>query len=90
MTQVKVLQIKVKPQARVSQLVPAAQGPWLAQLKSPPVDGQANAELITLVAKHLGCRKSQVRIKSGTTSRLKWVSVEGVDDSLFALTQQVE
>ena len=90
MTKAKAIQIKVKTQSRVSQLVPTSSGPWLAQLKSAPVDGQANAELIGLVAKHLGCRKAQVSIKSGTTSRTKWVSVEGVDDSLFALTQQAE
>jgi uncharacterized protein YggU (UPF0235/DUF167 family) len=75
----KVLQIKVKPQSRVSQLTPAPEGAWLAQLKSPPADGLANAELINLVAKHFGCRKAHVSIKSGATSRIKLVCVEGVD-----------
>ena len=79
MTNARVLQIKVKTQSRVSQLTPTPDGMWLAQIKSAPVDGQANAELIGLVAKHLGCRKAQVSIKSGETSRTKLVSVEGLD-----------
>ena len=79
MSKAKILQIKVKTQSRVSQLTPTPEGLWLAQLKSAPVDGQANAELIALVAKHVGCRKAQVSIKSGATSRTKLVSVEGLE-----------
>lgn len=77
----KVLTLKVKPQARRSELLPpAAEGePWLVHLKAPPVDGQANEELVALVARHFGCAKSAVRIKSGASGRLKRVQVEGVD-----------
>ena len=74
-----VLQIKVKPQSRVSELTQADDGTWLAQLKSLPQDGMANKELIGLVAKHYGCRKADVSIKSGAASRLKLVQVEGTD-----------
>ena len=71
------LQVKVKPNARVSALDQQADGSWLAQLKSPPVDGKANEELIALVAKHFGRRKSQVSIRSGASGRMKLVQVEG-------------
>lgn len=70
-----VLQIKAKPNSRVSALLAQADGTWLAQLKSPPVDGKANAELITLVARTFGCAKSAVTIKSGTGGRLKRVTI---------------
>jgi uncharacterized protein (TIGR00251 family) len=50
-------------------------GTWLATLKSPPVDGKANRELIALIAAHFGCRRSDVTIKSGSGSRLKLVEV---------------
>jgi hypothetical protein len=73
------LQIKVKPHARVSQLRQTQDGQWLAQLKSEPVDGKANEELIALVAKYLGCRKADVSIKSGATSRMKLVRVDSLD-----------
>jgi len=71
-----VLQIKVKPSTRVSSLVQNPDGSWVAQLKSPPVDGKANKELISLVAEHFGCRKSAVSIKSGASGRMKLVKVE--------------
>ena len=70
------LQIKVKPSARASTLEQAADGSWLAQLKSPPVDGKANEELIALVAKHFGCRKAAVSIKSGASARMKLVKID--------------
>jgi uncharacterized protein YggU (UPF0235/DUF167 family) len=56
-----VLQIKVKPNARASVLEQAADGSWSAQLKSPPVDGKANRELIELVAERFGCRRRTFR-----------------------------
>lgn len=71
-----VLQIKVKPQSRVSALSQSEDGQWLAQIKSLPVDGKANEELIALVAKQFGCAKSKVSIKSGAASRLKLVRID--------------
>jgi len=71
-----VIQIKAKPGAKVSALEePGADGVWRAQLKSPPVDGRANAELIALVAEHFGVRKAEVEIRSGAGSRLKLVKI---------------
>ena len=46
-----ILLVKAKPSARVSSLTQLEDGTWLAQLKSPPVDGKANAELVGLVSK---------------------------------------
>jgi uncharacterized protein (TIGR00251 family) len=71
------LTIKVKPNARAASLAQAADGSWLATLKSPPVDGKANAELVALVARHFGCRKADVTIKAGAGGRTKLVRVEG-------------
>jgi uncharacterized protein (TIGR00251 family) len=70
------LQVKVKPNARASSLEQLADGSWLAQLKSPPVDGKANEELIALVANRFGCRKAAVSIKSGASGRMKLVKVD--------------
>jgi uncharacterized protein (TIGR00251 family) len=72
----RILELKVKPNARVSQLVQQLDGTWVAQLKSPPVDGKANAELIKLVAEHFGCRRAQVSIRVGAGARLKLVRIE--------------
>ena len=70
------LQIKVKPNARVSSLVQMPDDTWQAKLKSPPVDGRANEELVALVAKHFNCRKAAVTIKAGASGRSKLVTVE--------------
>jgi len=70
------LTIKVKPRARISYLEQTADGTWRAQLKSPPVDGRANEELIALVAAYFKCGKAAVSVKSGSAGRLKLVTVE--------------
>lgn len=72
-----VLLVKVKPNARQSSLERQADGTWLAQLKSPPVDGKANAELIALIARKFGCTKSAVDIATGAGARIKRVRIPG-------------
>ncbi len=72
----KTIQVKVKPRATVSRLEQQSDGIWLAHLKSPPVDGKANQELVALVAKQFACSKGQVMIKSGVAGRLKLVQIE--------------
>lgn len=69
------IQVKVKPNARATLLEQRDDGTWLAQIKSPPVDGKANEELITLVARHFRCRKTDVSIKSGGAGRIKLVQI---------------
>lgn len=70
------LQIRVKPQSRADALVEQPDGTWLAQVRAMPVEGQANAAVIALVAAHFGVRRAQVRIKSGHASRLKRVEID--------------
>jgi uncharacterized protein len=69
------LRIRVKPRSRTSSLELADDGTWVARVKAPPVDGQANAELIELVARRFDCGKSDVAIKSGASARMKIVIV---------------
>jgi uncharacterized protein YggU (UPF0235/DUF167 family) len=71
-----IMHITVKPRSRVSALEQAPDGTWLAKLKSLPVYGKANDELVALIAEHLNCRKAAVRIKSGASGRIKLVMVE--------------
>jgi len=72
----RIIQVKVTPRARESSLTQAADGTWVAKLKSPPVDGKANAELIALVAEQFGCRKAAVSIKAGASGRMKLVRID--------------
>lgn len=70
------LKLKVKPGSRDESLIEQDDGTWLARVKAPPVDGKANAALITLIAAHFGLRKAQVSIKSGGSGRMKLVQLE--------------
>ena len=72
----RILQVKVKPNARLERLEQAEDGTWLASIKAQPVDGKANEALIALVAAHFGLRKSQVSIKSGGGGRLKRLLID--------------
>ena len=71
------IQVKVKPNARVSGLEQVEDGTWLAKIKAQPIDGKANEELIRLVAERFGIRKAQVSIKSGASARMKLVQIDG-------------
>ena len=70
-----ILQVRVKPRAKTSELSQAPDGTWIAKLKAPPVDGKANEELVALVAEKFRCRKAAVTIKSGASGRTKLVKV---------------
>ena len=70
------IQVKVKPNARVSELEDSGDGTWIARIKSPPVDGKANDELVHLIAEQFKVRKGAVSIKSGASGRVKLVRIE--------------
>ena len=72
----RIVQVKVTPRSRESSLTQMPDGTWVAKLKSPPVDGKANAELIALVAERLKCSKAAVSIKSGAGGRIKLVRID--------------
>ena len=70
-----VITVRAKPRSPVSALEPESAGTWVARLRSSPVDGKANAELVALVAKHFGCARSCVAVITGATARLKLVRI---------------
>lgn len=70
------IQVKVKPNAKVSSLQELDDGSWIAQIKAPPVDGKANQELVALIATYFDCPKSCVLIKTGATGRLKRIQID--------------
>jgi uncharacterized protein (TIGR00251 family) len=69
-------QIKVKPNSKQQIIEEALDGSLTVHLKSPPVDGKANKELIEILAKRFDVSKSQIRIKSGLSSRNKLVKID--------------
>jgi uncharacterized protein YggU (UPF0235/DUF167 family) len=70
-----VITVRAKPRSSVGSLEAEASGTWIARLRSSPVDGKANAELVDLLARHFGCPKSSIAVISGSSARLKLVRI---------------
>jgi hypothetical protein len=74
------LAVRLQPRAKRDEVVGMRGDQVVIRVKSPPVDGKANAALETFLAKRAGVPKSAVSVVRGHTSRDKLVRVEGVDD----------
>jgi len=70
-----VIPVKVKPNSKQQSMLKDEEGTYIIHLKSPPVDGKANQELIKVLAKQFNIPKSQVTIKSGLSSKNKLVEL---------------
>ena len=70
--------VRVIPRSSKSEIVGVLDGVVKIKLKSPPVDGAANDELIRLLAKELGVSRSDVEIESGHASRTKRIKIFGI------------
>jgi uncharacterized protein (TIGR00251 family) len=68
--------VKVKPNSKQQKIAEQEDGSLIVHLKSPPVDGKANEELIKLLAEKFDVPKSHITIKSGSTSRQKVVEID--------------
>ena len=71
----KIFTVKVKPNSKQQSIEEQPDGSLRVHLKSPPVDGKANQELIVLLAKKFTVSKSAIGIKSGLSSRNKLVEI---------------
>ncbi|MBL1173976.1 DUF167 domain-containing protein [Pantanalinema sp. GBBB05] len=71
----KIISVKVKPNSKQQSVRQEADGSFTVHLKSPPVDGKANTELIQLLTKEFNVPKSWIRIKSGLSSRSKLIEI---------------
>ncbi|MEQ9232804.1 DUF167 domain-containing protein [Coleofasciculus sp. E2-BRE-01] len=67
--------VKVKPNSKKQSIEEMVDGTLKVNLKSPPVDGKANKELIELLAEKFNVTKSQVQIKSGLSSKIKLIEI---------------
>ncbi len=70
--------ILVTPRASRAKLGPIHDGRLKVAVTSPPVDGEANAAVIELIAKTLGVAKSAVSVSTGASSRRKTIRVIGI------------
>lgn len=65
----------VKPNSKKGPLVVANDNQLTVYLREKPIDGEANAALIKLLAKHFRVAKSCIVIKTGARGRQKIVEI---------------
>lgn len=73
------LRVRVQPRASRTEVVGEHDGALKVRVAAPPVDGDANRELVRFLAKALGLASSQVRLVSGATGRSKTLEITGAD-----------
>ena len=71
------LNVYVVPRSSRSEIVGVYNDYLKIKLKSPPVDGAANEELVRFLAEKLKLSKSKIEIISGHKQKRKVVSVAG-------------
>lgn len=69
--------VRVQPRASRNGVAGEIDGALKIRLAAPPVDGEANEELIRFLAKLFAVSRQQVTIVSGQTSRNKMIRIEG-------------
>ncbi len=67
--------VRVIPRSSRSEIVGEYNGALKVKLNSPPIDGEANKELIALLAKTFDVSKSEIEIISGQTNKNKQVKI---------------
>lgn len=71
----------IQPQASKSEIVGLhGDGSIKVRIHAPPVDGEANDELIRFLAKLLKIKKNQIEITAGHSSRKKILHFIEVDE----------
>ena len=78
------LSLRVIPRAKHNQVIGfMPDGRLKIKIKSPPVDGKANNELIIYLAKLLGIKKGAIELLSGDRTRDKRILLKGVGEREF-------
>lgn len=72
------LKLYIQPGAKKTEVVGLHGEALKIRLRAPPVEGQANAQLIAFLALHLAVPKRAVTLLSGEASRAKRVRVVGI------------
>ena len=75
-----ILRVRVTPNARSSSIIgwegdPGAGRVLRVRVGAPAVEGKANGELISFLAKTLGLPKSSVVLNKGSSSRIKSIVI---------------
>ena len=75
------IDVLVQPRASRVKIGPRHDGRIKIAVTAPPVDGEANAAVIELLAKSLRIPKSAVEVIAGESSRRKTIRITGVTEA---------
>ncbi len=70
-----IYQVYVKPNSKKGPLVVTDGNQLTVYLREKPIEGEANAALIRLLAKHFDVPKTSILIKTGQHGRIKLVEI---------------
>ena len=70
------ININVKPNSKNPKIEKTGDDQFKVHVTSPPKDGRANQELISMMADYFDCHKNQVSIISGWKSRNKILQIK--------------
>lgn len=72
------IEVKVTPRSSRKGVAGVVEGCLAVKLNAPPVDGEANAQLIEVLSDFFSVRKSDIEVVKGASSRRKTVKLRGV------------
>jgi uncharacterized protein (TIGR00251 family) len=73
-----VIPVRAQPGAKRSAILGERNGALRVAVTAAPEKGKANDAVVEVLAEFLGCRRSQIRLLSGVTSREKAFLVKGM------------
>ena len=73
------LKVKVEPRSSRKGISGLLGDSLKVRVHAPPVGGAANEELIEILSKEFGIKKSDIQIVRGNSSRDKIVEIAGID-----------
>jgi uncharacterized protein (TIGR00251 family) len=74
------LHVRVTPRSSRDEVIGWQDGILRVRVRAAPVEGQANEALCRLIAKAAGVPFTAVDVISGSTSRMKTLSIEGLSE----------
>ena len=67
--------VKVSPRSSKNEVINISEGEYRVRLTAPPVDGEANAMLIKILAEHFDVPKGSLSIIGGKSAKTKIVEI---------------
>ncbi len=74
-----VIEVKVEPRSSKKGIAGVFDNMLKVKVTAPPVEGEANEQLIEVLAEVVGVRKSSISIVRGQSSKRKTVEIRGIE-----------